>query len=118
MTGREQPIEDRVGDGRIPDPCVPMLDRQRARDDRRARAGTIVDDLHQVRARESVERNHPPVVQDKDVGARHRRQPTSEASVAVQDAQFLGQARRAQIQRRAPAPARVLRQGATQQTWT
>src|SRR4029450_8985164 len=41
MTAREQPVEDRVGDRRVADPRMPMLDAQLTRHDRRARAGAV-----------------------------------------------------------------------------
>jgi len=66
LTARQQPVENGVSDGRIADPGVPMLDRQLTRDDRRARACTVIDDLHQVRAREAVHGGHAPAVKDQD----------------------------------------------------
>jgi hypothetical protein len=36
----EQPVEDGVGDGRLADPAVPVLDRELGRDDRGTAIGT------------------------------------------------------------------------------
>jgi hypothetical protein len=99
---------------RVADPGMPVLHRQLAGDDGGARACTVVDHLHQVGPGGPVHGRQRPVVQQQHVGARHRRQPAREAAVAVQDAQLFGQPWHAQVQRRLPAPAGVLRQGASQ----
>jgi transcription elongation GreA/GreB family factor len=44
----EQPIQQRIGDGRIAQIFVPRFDRQLARDQRRAQSVTVFDDFQQV----------------------------------------------------------------------
>src|SRR5262245_859368 len=46
--GMHEAIEERVGDGRIWDQLMPMLDGDLAGDDRGASAVTVVDDVEQV----------------------------------------------------------------------
>src|SRR5215510_1678220 len=48
--GVHEAIEDGIGDGRIWDQLVPMLDGDLAGDDRGASAVTVVDDVEQVAA--------------------------------------------------------------------
>ncbi len=59
----QQSIEDRVGDRRLPDPAVPVLDRQLRGDHGGAPLGPIVDDLEQVLATVGLERLQRPVVE-------------------------------------------------------
>ena len=44
----DEPVEDGVGDGRIGDRLVPVIDRQLAGHDGRAAVVPIVDDLQQI----------------------------------------------------------------------
>ena len=83
-----------------------------ARHDRRARSRAVVDQLHQISASRAIHGSQAPVVQQQYVGTRDRGEPTPEASVAMQHAQVLGQARHPQVQRRVPASAGVSRQRA------
>ena len=55
MRAGQQPVQDRVGDGRVTDPAVPVLDGQLVGDDGGALAGAIVDDLEQVGAGDGIE---------------------------------------------------------------
>jgi hypothetical protein len=91
MAAREQPVEDRVGNGCAADPGMPVLDGQLTRHDRRSRAGPVVDHLHQVGASRAIRGGQPPVVQQQHVGKgkRYRGEPTAEAAVAVQHTQVL-----------------------------
>ncbi len=63
-------IEDGVGDGRVVEPRVLVIDRQLAGDDGRLADAAIVDDFEQVVARRLIERGHAPVVEDQHVDAR------------------------------------------------
>ena len=44
----DEPVEDGIRDRRLAEGLVPVLHRQLARDDRRAQATTVLDDLEQV----------------------------------------------------------------------
>ena len=112
MSPGQQPIEDRVGDRRVADPAVPVLDRQLVREDRRALTGPVVDDLEEVRAGRRVDAAGAPVVEDQDVGAGEFGKPLAQRAAGVEHAQFLAQARHAQVEDAVAAPAGVLPQGA------
>ncbi len=64
------PIEDCVGDGRIGDCLVPVIDRQLAGDDGRAAIVPILDDLKYVAPLLLGERGEAPIVQDQQLDAR------------------------------------------------
>lgn len=116
MNPLQQPIEDRIGDGGVADPAVPVLDRQLMSDDRRPVPGAIVDDLRQIVARHRIDVARAPVVEDQYVGARELHQPFAEAAGGVQHTQFLGQARCAQVQsQRAGQPRPAQARGAPEQ---
>ena len=55
-------IEDGIGECRFAEILVPMLDRQLAGDDGRARADAVVEDLGQVGAFRRCRRCQTPVI--------------------------------------------------------
>ena len=57
-----EPIEDRVGNGRIGDCLMPVIDRQLAGHNRRAAIVPILDNLKDVATLRSGERGEAPVV--------------------------------------------------------
>lgn len=50
-----QPVEDGVGDGRVAQPSVPVLDGELVRDDGGVLGAAVVDDLQQVGARRGID---------------------------------------------------------------
>ena len=69
-----QPVEDGVGHGRIVEPGVPVLDRQLAGDDGRAR-GAAIDHFQQVMAAGLIERRQPEAANPPMCNAMHPSQP-------------------------------------------
>ena len=65
----DEPVEDGVGDGRVGDHLVPVIDRQLAGHDGRAAIVPIVDDLKQVAALILRQGCEPPVVEDQEFDA-------------------------------------------------
>ena len=65
-----EPIEDRVGDGRIGDCLVPVIDRQLAGHNRRAAIVPILDNLKDVATLLGRQRGEAPIVQDQQLDAR------------------------------------------------
>jgi len=63
----EEPIEDGIGDGRLTDAGVPLVDRKLAGNDGRAGAMAIVHDLEQVIALLFLGGAGAPVVDDQYV---------------------------------------------------
>ncbi len=88
MISLHDAIEYGVCNSRITDPGVPVFDGKLASDDGGAGAGTIVDDLQQVRACGTVDRPHAPVIKEQHVGLGELQQPFAEDAAAVTDAQF------------------------------
>lgn len=80
------PIQNRIRNRRVPNPCMPVLYRKLARDDRRLVPSSVVNDLQQVRARHAVDRAHAPVIQDQHVRLRELQQPLAERDTRVPDA--------------------------------
>src|SRR5256885_5882382 len=65
----DEPVEDGVGDGRIGDGLVPVIDRELAGHDGRAAIVPIVDDLQQIATLIMRQRGEPPVVEDQEFDA-------------------------------------------------
>ena len=76
-------IEDGVGDGRIGDRVMPVIDRQLACHDRRAAAVPILDDLKYVATLLLGERGEAPIVQDQQVNARQALEEPCMTTVAT-----------------------------------
>jgi hypothetical protein len=64
-----EPIEDRVGDGRIGDRLMPVIDRQLAGHNRRAAIVSILDNLKDVATLFGRQRGEAPIVQDQQLDA-------------------------------------------------
>src|SRR5438270_13988481 len=63
-------IEDGVGDGRIGNRVMPVIDRQLACHDRRAAVVPILDDFEYVTALLRGERGEAPIIQDQQIDTR------------------------------------------------
>ena len=63
-------IEDGVGDGRIGNRVMPVIDRQLAGHDRRAAVVPILDDLEYVATLLLGERGEAPIIQDQQIDTR------------------------------------------------
>jgi hypothetical protein len=66
----DRPVEDRVGGGSVPDPLVPLGDRELAGDDGRGPAVAILEHLKQIVALDLLDRAEPQVVEDQHIGLR------------------------------------------------
>ncbi|EGV20644.1 hypothetical protein ThimaDRAFT_0422 [Thiocapsa marina 5811] len=110
----DQSVEDRIGEGGIPDQVVPMLEGQLAGDERGALAVAVVEQLEQIAPSLGVQPHEPPVVDQQQIGVGEAAHELGEAAVGVGEAQFLEQARGAQIARGETLSARLLCQGARQ----
>ena len=65
----DEAVEDGVGEGRIADDLVPVLDRHLAGDDGGGAPVAVVDDLEQVAALLAGERREAPIVEDEQLDA-------------------------------------------------
>ena len=70
-------VQNRVSDGGVGDPVVPLLDGQLAGDHGRAAAVAVLDDLEQIMALRSCEVAQPEVVEDQHVRPLQLRQDFS-----------------------------------------
>jgi hypothetical protein len=59
----DEAVEDGVGDGRIGDDLVPMLDRHLAGDDGRSALVAIVDDFEEIAALLAGKRSEAPIIE-------------------------------------------------------
>jgi len=64
-----EPVEDGVGDGRVGDGLMPLLDRELAGHDRRAAPVPIVNDLQEVAPLIRRQVGETPVVEDQQFDA-------------------------------------------------
>ena len=68
----DEAVEDGVGEGRVSDDVVPLLDRELAGDEGRADAVPVLEDFEQVVPVLGAERGEPPVVEHEDLGLGER----------------------------------------------
>jgi hypothetical protein len=61
----DEAIEDGIGDGRVGDDLVPMLDRHLAGDDGRSTLVAIVDDFEEIAALLAGKRGKAQIIQDE-----------------------------------------------------
>ena len=64
----QQAVEDGIGQRRLADIVVPMIDRQLTGDQRGSAVMPVLDDFHEVVALWPVERLYAPVVEDQQIG--------------------------------------------------
>ena len=79
----QEPVQDPIGDGRLPECFVPHGDRQLARDDCRAQPDAVLDHLEQVGGLVGDKRPQQEVVDDQDVRAGPSGQQPREPSVGA-----------------------------------
>jgi len=87
----DQAIEDGVGDGRIGDDLVPLLDRHLAGDHGRTALMAVIDHFEKIAALLAGERGESPVIEDEKIDARERLEQASIASVATGEREGLEQ---------------------------
>ena len=84
-----EPVEDRVGEGRITDVIVPVIERQLAGDERGAPADTVVEEFEQIIAFARAEGRNGEVIDHHEVDPGDDGEPFAEAAVGVTEAEFL-----------------------------
>ena len=94
----DEPIEDGVGDGRVGDHFVPVIDRQLAGHDGRAAIVPIIDDLQQIATLILGQGRERPVVEDQELDAGQRFEQTPITTIAAGQRQSLEQPRHALIE--------------------
>ena len=90
-------IEDCVGERRLTEVGVPLIDRQLADDGRGLRADTVVEDLEQMRPVLRRRWRQAPVVERDQVDLGDLAQERRVAAVSVCDPQLLEQPRQAPV---------------------
>jgi hypothetical protein len=91
-------IEDSVGNGRIADDIVPMLDRELAGHDGRAAAVAIFHDLEQITPLLGRHWSKSPIVEDQKLDARQALEQSSMTAVTVREGERIEKPRHALIQ--------------------
>jgi hypothetical protein len=107
-----QAVEDRIGQRRVADRGMPMLDLQLAGDDGRAGAMAVIEDLQEVPAAFVGQRRQRPFVDHQHLGLGQLRQRLGVTAIAAADGQRRQEARQAHIEHRMPLPTRLIGQGA------
>ena len=97
----DEPVEDGVGDRRIADRFMPMLDRELAGHDRRTASVAVVDDLQQVAALIRRQVGQPPVVEDQQLRARDALEQPGVAAITACERQGIEQPWHAMVEHRA-----------------
>lgn len=81
----DQAVEDGVGEGRIADHVVPVIDGHLACDDSGSFLIAVLDDLEEITALLVAKLLRPPVVEDEQVGSGERLEDLGIASVAARE---------------------------------
>ena len=110
----DQAVEDGVGDRRVAQIGVPLLARQLAGDDRRARRVAVLDDFEQIVALDVGESGQAPVVEDEDVDAGEPREQRRVGAVGAREREFLKEARQAPVDGAVALATRLLAERAGQ----
>ena len=108
----DEPVEDGVCEGGIPDHGMPALHGQLRGHDRGAQSMAVLDDLEQVAAVLGAELRHPPVVDDQDGGLGDRGEQLGIAPVGARDGQLGEQAWEAPVRGGVSVAARAVSEGA------
>ena len=82
------PIQNCVGNSRIPNPRMPVLDGQLAGDDGGLVASAVIDDLQQISTCLAVNAGHAPIVKQQHIRFGQGNEPLAKAAVAVTNAQI------------------------------
>ena len=94
-----QAVEDRVGQCRIPQGLMPVLDRQLTGHQRGPAIMAIFDDLQQVATIFITERRQAPVIENQQVGLGQGRQHFPIASIPFGDREFLEESGEPEVER-------------------
>ena len=94
----DQAIEDSVGDGRISDDLVPLVDRHLTRDYGRTALMAVIDHFEEIATLVAGERGESPVIEDEKIDARERLEKTSISSVAAGERESFEQPGKAMIE--------------------
>ena len=76
-------IEDGVGEGRLADDIVPLVEGELAGDERRAAAIAVLDDFHQIAPLVGDKPVRSPVIEDQQIGLDQGAEQAGEATVTV-----------------------------------
>ena len=100
----DQAIHDRVGEGRVVQVFVPVLDGQLTGHDRGTRADAIIEQLEQIVALARTDRADGEVIDDEQMYFGDGGETFAEAAVGMTEGEFLEQARSAHRELEGPAP--------------
>ena len=92
MRGVHEAVEDGIGDCRIDDHLVPVIDGELTGQDRRAAAVAIVDDFEQVAALLRGQWRQPPVIEDQKLDTGEALEEAYIPSVAARQCKCVEQA--------------------------
>lgn len=93
----DQPVEDRVPEGRITDDAVPMFDGDLTCEDGAAPGVAVVEDLEQVVAPLTGERGEAPVVEDEEPGSGEPLDELGVGAVPAGEGEFVEEPREAVV---------------------
>src|SRR3989304_516594 len=107
-------VKDCVGEGRVADVLVPVLDRELAGEERGSGADAIVQQFEQIGAFARSDGGDRKVIDHHEVHLGDGGQALAEAAIGVTEAQFIEQARGAQVERGQALAASLMGQCAAQ----
>ena len=108
----DETVEDRVGEGRVTDDVMPLVDGKLAGHDRGAHGVAVLEKLKQVVTVLGAEGGQPPVVDHEHVGLGERLEQLRVASVGSRNGQRTQQPGHAEVQRAVSVAAGAVGEGA------
>src|SRR5487761_2467390 len=94
----QKAIKDCIGDGRVADVLVPMLDRKLTGEERGACADAIIEQFEQIGALARTDGSNGEIINHHEVHLGDSSQALAEAAIGVTEAEFIEQARGAQVE--------------------
>src|SRR5262245_25907549 len=94
----QQAVQDRIGNGNVANPAMPVLGGKLRGDDGGTVLGAVVDDLQEVFASDGLQRMQSPVIEHQGIDLGECREAALVGAIAASDAQFLQQPGKASVE--------------------
>ncbi len=111
----DETVDDGISKCGVTDELVPVLHGQLARDERRAPAGSILDDFQEISPLAIGEWGRSPVIEDQELGLCQRLHELSVGAITTGDREIAEEPWQAEVAHTEPLPAGCVSQGTRQE---
>ena len=88
-----QPIQHCIGNSLIPNPPMPMLNRQLTGDDGGTVTRPVINNLQQIGPGLTIHRRHTPIIEQQDVSVFESVEPACKGTIGMANAQLFAETR-------------------------